>query len=161
MASKIQQPFLQRAIELALEAEREGNLPVGAVITLSNKVIAEGRNRIWNPNFDGTRHAEIEALQAVPKALWSQPKEMTLYTTLEPCLMCTGAILLHHIGTVIFGAKDTIGGASGVFGHLPAFLQQELKHTQWMGPALPDVCDKLFSRILRLIDQRREQESII
>lgn len=161
MISKIQQQFLQHAVELAFKAEQEGNLPIGAVITLDKKIIAEGRNKIWQPHFAGTRHAEIEALRTVPKKLWSRTREMTLYTTLEPCLMCAGAILLHHIGTVIFGAKDTIGGAGCVFGHMPAFLESELKSTNWIGPALPEVCDELFSGTLKLIDKRREQGLII
>ena len=161
MISKIQKQFLQRAVELALKAKQEGNLPIGAVITLDKKIIAEGRNKIWQPHFAGTRHAEIEALHAIPIELWSQSKEMTLYTTLEPCLMCTGAILLHHIGTVIFGAKDTIGGAGCVFGNMPMFLEHELKYTKWIGPALPEVCDELFSRILKLINKRGKQGLII
>lgn len=161
MISKNQQQFLQRAVKLALKAEQGGNLPIGAVITLKDKIIAEGKNQIWNPHFSGTRHAEIEALRSVREELWPQSKQMTLYTTLEPCLMCAGAILLHHIGTVIFGAKDTIGGASSVFNHLPTFLENELKHTQWVGPASPEICDELFSHALKLIDHRRQQGLII
>jgi tRNA(adenine34) deaminase len=57
---------MQRAIELALLAEQEGNLPVGAIIALDGKAIAEGRSRIWVPKFDATRHAEMEALRTVP-----------------------------------------------------------------------------------------------
>lgn len=79
--------YLLKAVELALKAEQEGNLPIGALITLNDKIVAEGRNGIWHPLFDGTRHAENEALRSVPGELWSQAREMTLYTTLEPCLM--------------------------------------------------------------------------
>ena len=59
-----QKKFMHRAIELALLAEREGNLPVGAVIALDSEVVAEGRSAIWVPEFDATRHAEMEALRA-------------------------------------------------------------------------------------------------
>lgn len=152
---------MRHAVELALQAEKEGNLPIGAVIILNNKIIAEGRNKIWQPHFAGTRHAEIEALLAVPKELWTRSREMTIYTTLEPCLMCTGALLLHHIGTVIFGAKDAIGGASCVFGHLPAFLERELRDTKWVGPSLPKICDELYSRAVALIDNRMKRGLIV
>ena len=79
--------IMHRAIELALLAEKEGNLPVGVVISLDGEVVAEGRSAIWVPKFDATRHAEIEALRAVPADLWKSADEMSLYTTLEPCLM--------------------------------------------------------------------------
>ncbi len=97
--------FMHRAIELALLAEQEGNLPVGAVITLDGEVVAEGRSAIWVPKFDATRHAEMEALRAVPTDLWFSSEEMSLYTTLEPCLMCFGSILLHRVGRVVFGSS--------------------------------------------------------
>ena len=83
--------LMRRAIELALLAEREGNLPVGAVIALDGEVIAEGRSAIWVPEFDATRHAEMEALRAVPPGLWNSSEQMSLCTTLEPCLMCFGS----------------------------------------------------------------------
>ena len=58
----------QRAIQLAIEAEAQGNLPIGAVICLDGRIIAEGRNAIWSPTFNPNRHAEIEALRSVPQA---------------------------------------------------------------------------------------------
>lgn len=152
---------LQRAIELARCAEKDGNLPIGSVITLKNKVIAEGKNKIWYPVFSGTRHAEIEALQAVPNELWSRSREMTLYSTLEPCLMCTGAIILHYIGRVVFGASDSIGGGTCVFGHMPPYLENELQQTQWIGPAFPEECDELFSRAKDLIAKRQDKGLIV
>ncbi len=156
MISENEERHLRRAIDLAIEAEQEGNLPIGAVITLNSEVIAEGKNAIWHPRFSGNQHAEIEALRSVPPEAWSRSREMTIYTTLEPCLMCTGAILLHHIGRVVFGAHDTIGGGQCVFGHMPPFLEEELEHTRWIGPALPEACNELFARTLRLISKRQE-----
>ncbi len=161
MLSENEERHLRRAIDLAIEAEQEGNLPIGAVITLNGEVIAEGKNAIWHPRFSGNQHAEIEALRSVPHQWWPRSREMTLYTTLEPCLMCTGAILLHHIGRVIFGAQDTIGGGGCVFGHMPPFLEQELKRTRWIGPALPQPCNDLFSRVLALISKRQEAGLIV
>ena len=149
--------FMRRAIELALLAEQEGNLPVGTVITLAGEVVAEGRSTIWVPKFDATRHAEMEALRAVPTELWISSEEMSLYTTLEPCLMCCGSILLHHVGRVVFGSSDSYGGASTVLSHLPPFFQERIKHTQWLGPILPTECDPLHKRLQALEEARRGQ----
>ena len=149
--------FMRRAIRLALLAEQEGNLPVGAVITLAGEVVAEGRSAIWIPKFDATRHAEMEALRAVPTELWISSGEMSLYTTLEPCLMCCGSILLHRVGRVIFGSSDSYGGASTVLSHLPPFFQERIEHTQWLGPILPAECDPLHKRLQALEEARRGQ----
>lgn len=95
--------FFQRAIRLASEAEKHNNLPIGAVISFEGKIIAEGKNAIWFPTFNPNRHAEIEALRQAPEHLWEYSRRMTLYTTLEPCLMCTGAILFKNPGP---GSKE-------------------------------------------------------
>jgi tRNA(adenine34) deaminase len=149
--------FMQRAIELALLAEREGNLPVGAVITLDNKLVVEGRSAIWVPEFDATRHAEVEAIRAVQADLWESSDEMTLYTTLEPCLMCFGAILLHGIGKIVFGSSDSYGGAGSALEYLPTYFQERFKKTQWLGPILPGECDLLHERLLAIMEARRRQ----
>ena len=150
-------PLMQRAIELALLAEREGNLPVGAVISLDGEVVAEGRSAIWVPEFDATRHAEIEALRAVPPDLWDLSDEMSLYTTLEPCLMCFASILLHKVGRVVFGSSDSYGGAGSVLAHLPPYFRERIKNTQWLGPIMPGKCDPLRERLRALEKARGEQ----
>jgi tRNA(adenine34) deaminase len=148
---------LRRAIELATQAEAEGNLPIGAVISLDSEIIAEGNNAIWVPSFYPIRHAEIEALRKAREQHWKASRRMTLYTTLEPCLMCMGAILLHRIGRVIYGARDDYGGASRVFGHMPTYFEDAIAQTDWIGPAYPEVCDALFSRVMSLIEARHEE----
>ena len=149
--------FMHRAVELALLAEREGNLPVGAVIALDGEVVAEGRSAIWVPRFDATRHAEMEAIRAVPAELWTSPEEMSLHTTLEPCLMCLGAILLHGIGRVVFGASDGYGGAGPVLSRLPPFFRERFECTEWVGPTMPRECDLLHERLLALEKAAREE----
>ena len=151
--------FMHRAIELAQLAEREGNLPVGAVIALHGEVVSEGRSAIWVPKFDATRHAEMEALRAVPAGLWESSGEMTLYTTLEPCLMCFGSILLHEMGRVVYGSADDFGGAGLVLEHLPPFFQQRFRETQWLGPIMPSECNPLHERLLALEKARREKDA--
>jgi tRNA(adenine34) deaminase len=138
---------IRQAIKLAREAEQSGNLPVGAVISLDGEIIAEGKSAIWSPEFRPHRHAEIEALCSVPARLWERSREMTLYTTLEPCLMCMGAILLHRVGRVVYGSADDYGGAGTVFGRLPPYFKERLSETEWIGPAHPQECDPLFERL--------------
>lgn len=148
--------FFQRAISLAREAEKQSNLPIGAVISFNGQIIAEGQNAIWHPRFNPNRHAEIEALGNVPAHLWEHSKNMTLYTTLEPCLMCMGAILLHRIGRVMYGSSDNYGGASLVIGNLPTYFEEQVSRTKWIGPAYPGQCDPLFERVMVLVEKRRD-----
>jgi tRNA(adenine34) deaminase len=146
--------FLRQAILLAEEAELNGNLPIGAVITLDGQVVARGMNSIWEPTLELTRHAEMEALQCIPGDLWPRSREMTLFTTLEPCVMCAGAILLHHLGRLVFGSLDPIGGVTSCLGTLPEHFKAEYGLIRWIGPALPDECDALYSRVMEL-ERRR------
>lgn len=146
--------FMHRAIDLALMAEKEGNLPVGAVITQDDNIVAEGRSAILVPRFDATRHAEMEALRAVPQELWDLASTLTLYTTLEPCLMCFGSILLHRVGSVVFGSSDSFGGANVILHKLPPFFRDRFMETRWTGPIMPDACDQLRERLLAIEEAR-------
>ncbi|MDH3243299.1 MAG: nucleoside deaminase [Saprospiraceae bacterium] len=145
--------IMERAIELALISEQEGNLPVGAVITFGGEIIAEGRSKIWVPRPDATRHAEMETLRSLDPDLWPLTTEMSLYTTLEPCLMCLGSILHHTVGRVVFGASDVLNGSSSVLTHLPPNLQEIFNHTQWMGPIMPDKCGQLYQRLMAILEK--------
>ena len=157
--SEFDRSSFQRAIQLALEAEKVGNLPIGAVIGLNGEIVAEGKNAIWHPQYNPNRHAEIEAFRSVPENLWKSSRDMTLYTTLEPCLMCVGAILLHHIGRVMYGSADNYGGASLVFGHTPTYFEEELLKIEWVGPSYAAECDKLFVRLMKLVMEWREKDN--
>jgi tRNA(adenine34) deaminase len=143
---------LRRAVELALEAEARGDLPVGAVVTLGGEVIAEAGNAVLLPAYHPGRHAETEALARVPVGLWPRARAMTCYTTLEPCTMCAGALLLHGVGRVVFGARDPLGGAGRLLAHLPAYYEGGAGVPAWIGPAMPDVCDQLFRRVRERFD---------
>jgi tRNA(adenine34) deaminase len=140
--------YLRQAILLAEEAEERGNLPIGAVITLDGRVIARGCNTIWHPSLELTRHAEMEALRSVPPHLWPRSKEMTLFTTLEPCIMCAGAILLHRLGRLVFGSTDPWGGVGTCLPALPGYFRKERALIEWTGPALPSECDPLYARAM-------------
>ena len=145
--------YMRQAIDIALGSEQEGNLPVGAIITLRAEVVAEGGSSILVPKFDGTRHAEMEALRAVPDDLWNLSNQMTLYTTLEPCLMCFASILIHGIGRVVFGTLDNHGGASYVHDHLPPYFQKRFENTLWEGPIMSNECDPLLDRLFKLLEK--------
>ena len=146
--------FFSEAIGLAREAELRGNLPIGAVILLDGEIVGRGMNSIWQPRLELTRHAEMEALRDVSPCLWQRSAEMTLLTTLEPCLMCAGAILLHRIGHLIFGSRDPIGGVSASLVSLPPYFQEQFSVIQWNGPAFAKDCDPLYARVQEL-ERRR------
>lgn len=105
---------MHRALALAAEAGAHGDVPVGAVVLdATGTVIGEGRN-LREASGDPTAHAEIVALReaAASAGAWNL-EGCTLVVTLEPCLMCAGAILQAHIGRVVFGAWDEKAGAAG------------------------------------------------
>lgn len=105
---------MRRALELADEATGHGDVPVGAVVTaLDGTVLGEGRN-LRERDGDPLAHAEIVALREAASALGSWNLEhCTLVVTLEPCVMCAGAILQSRVGRVVFGAWDEKAGAAG------------------------------------------------
>ena len=145
-------PFMRRAFALALEAEARGDLPVGALVTLGGEVIAEAGNAVLVPAYHPGRHAETEALRRVPAGLWPRGREMTVYTTLEPCVMCAGAALLHGVGRVVFGARDPAGGAGALLANLPEYYAGGAGVPLWVGPVMPELCDPLFRRVLERFD---------
>lgn len=104
--------WMQHALELAHRAESEGEVPVGAVVVYDEQVIGEGWNRPIIDN-DPTAHAEIMALRAAAKKINNyRLLDTTLYVTLEPCIMCTGAIIHARVKRVVYGALDPKAGAS-------------------------------------------------
>lgn len=151
MSRRTDKKFMRRAIALATAAEEAGNIPVGAVIVLDAEVVAEGQSTVLRPEYHPGRHAEVEALRRVDTGLWPRAREMTCYSTLEPCVMCAGALLLHGVGRVVFGADDTLGGASSILEHLPAYYD-EGGVFDWIGPLMPRECDLLYRRADELFE---------
>ena len=104
--------WMQHALELAKRAESEGEVPVGAVVVYDEQVIGEGWNSPINDN-DPTAHAEIMALRSAAKKINNyRLLDTTLYVTLEPCIMCTGAITHSRVKRVVYGATDPKAGAA-------------------------------------------------
>lgn len=102
---------MDRALTLAFEAADKGEVPVGAVIVKDGEIIAEGRNR-REEKQNALSHAETEAINEACKKLKSWRLDgCEMYVTLEPCPMCTGAIINSRIKTVVFGAYDSKAGS--------------------------------------------------
>jgi tRNA(adenine34) deaminase len=139
--------FMDRAVAVALETEAAGNLPIGCVITLDDRIIAEAGSTVLRPVYHPGRHAEQNALRRVPEALWPRASEMTVHSTLEPCTMCFGSLLLHGVGRVVFGALDTLGGAGCLLPHLPPYYAEGVGVPEWIGPVDPVRCDPLYHRV--------------
>ena len=101
---------MKQALRQAQQAFAEDEVPVGAVIVLNNKIIARGYNQV-EKLADPTAHAEILALTSAFNFLGSKYlPEATIYITVEPCLMCAGALYWSKIGAVVFGAADPKNG---------------------------------------------------
>ena len=108
--------FLRQAIALARKAEAAGEIPVGAVVVHEGRVIGRGRNSPISMN-DPTAHAEILALREASAAIGNYRLEgATLYVTLEPCVMCAGALVQARIERLVFGTRDLrFGGVRSKF----------------------------------------------
>ena len=105
--------WMQQALQLATQAELQGEVPVGALVVLDEQIIGQGYNQPIQ-NHDPTAHAEIMALRAAGAHLENyRLVNATLYVTLEPCAMCAGAMIHARIGRLVFGASDPRTGAAG------------------------------------------------
>ncbi len=102
--------FMRQALVQAQQAFEEDEVPVGAVVVINNKIIARGYNQVEKLN-DPTAHAEVIALTSAFNNLGSKYlPEATIYITVEPCLMCAGALYWSKIGRVVYGASDEKNG---------------------------------------------------
>ncbi len=142
--------WMQRALDLARQAAAAGEAPIGAIIVdpTSGEMVAEGRNQPI-ASADPTAHAEIVALRAAAARLGNyRLPGLTLYVTLEPCTMCTGAISHARIGRLVYGAADPKGGAvdSGV-----RFFEAPTCHSKpvVLGGVLADQSSQLLKDFFR------------
>lgn len=110
---ELQHPNMARALELAQLATTHDDVPVGCVVVVDGAIVAEGENR-REVDSDPSAHAEIVALRRAAQQLgrW-RLDDATVYVTLEPCVMCAGALLNARVARVIFGAYDEKAGACG------------------------------------------------
>jgi tRNA(adenine34) deaminase len=105
--------FMAIALEEARKAAEEGEVPVGAVTAMGGQIIARAHNRPI-ALVDPTAHAEILALRETARAAGTyRPTDVTLYATLEPCVMCVGAMINARLARLVYGARDAKAGALG------------------------------------------------
>ncbi|MEG3109757.1 tRNA adenosine(34) deaminase TadA [Pantoea sp. T14] len=149
--------WMRHALGLARLAWEQGEVPVGAVLVQGDRVIGEGWNRPIGQQ-DPTAHAEIMALRQGGKVLENyRLLDTTLYVTLEPCVMCAGAMIHSRITRLVFGARDEKTGAAGslinVLGH-PGMNHQ----IEMVNGVLADECAGMLSDFFRM---RREQKKAL
>ena len=141
--------WMRHAFRLALRAEAQGEVPIGAIIVKNNTCIAEG----WNSPIalhDPTAHAEMIALRQAGIALANyRLPDATMYVTLEPCVMCMGAINHARIKRLVFGAFDPKRGAVCHALNLAdaAFLNHRVK---WEGGVMETECSQLLKDFFRI-----------
>lgn len=140
--------WMQRALQLANEAAQKGEVPVGAVLVLNNEVIGEGYN---SPiaHHDPAAHAEMMAMRQGAAAIKNyRLVNTTLYVTLEPCLMCVGAMIHARVQRLVFGAKDPKAGA--VVSQIKGLNQPFLNHRiDYAGGLLESECSELLRQFFR------------
>lgn len=148
---------MQLALAQAREAAAAGEVPVGAVVVQGGRVIGVGRNAPIGTH-DPTAHAEIMAMRAAAQALGNYRLDgCELYVTLEPCAMCSGAMLHARLARVVFGAADPKTGAAGSV--MDLFAQPRLNHqTQVLGGVLQEECGSLLSQFFKARRQENQME---
>ena len=148
--------FMDEALRLAELAFLEGEVPVGAVITIGNKIIGTGRNR-REKGKTALHHAEIEAINEACNRLggW-RLWECELYVTLEPCPMCAGAIINARIKNVVFGAYDKKNGACGSVTNL--FESGFSYSPSYEGGFMEEECADVLSRFFKDLRKKSEEK---
>lgn len=147
--------YMKMAIEEAKKAGDIGEVPIGAVIVKNDEIIARAHN-LRESKKDPTAHAEYLAIQKASKLLNSwRLEECQLYVTLEPCVMCAGAIVMSRIPHVIYGAKDPKGGCAG---SLMDLLQEpRFNHrAQVEIGVMEEACSQLLTEFFRNIRKKKK-----
>ncbi len=146
--------FMNAAYQEALKAFDEGDVPVGAVIEKEGRIIGRGYNRV-EKCFDSTAHAEILAIGAASSLIQNWRLDgCTLYVTMEPCLMCLGALLHSRIDAIVYATIDPRLGAIDTF-----FYRQEIERAYHYFPSISsgvmkDECASLLSSFFRTVREK-------
>jgi tRNA(adenine34) deaminase len=148
------EPFMRRALEAARRALHLGEVPIGAVVVGNGEVLALGFNQPIRSQ-DPTAHAEIVALRAAARAVHNyRLTGTTLYVTVEPCLMCVGAIVSARVSTVVYGAAEPkFGAVSSILNAQQLALNHRF---EVVSGVLADECRKI---LVDFFEYRREESS--
>lgn len=146
--------YMREALAQAAMAEATGEVPIGAIVVQNGQIIGKGFNRPISAN-DPTAHAEIEALRAAARTVGNyRLTGVRLYVTVEPCLMCVGALVHARVGTLIYGTPEPKAGA--VTSALAALNHPTLNHrVEVIQGVLADECREI---VREFFQTRRETE---
>nr|WP_305046820.1 tRNA adenosine(34) deaminase TadA [Geoalkalibacter sp.] len=149
--------FMEMALCEAREAEKLGEVPIGAVLVHGERVIGRGHNRRETSN-DPTTHAEMIAIREAAAALDSwRLLDTTLYVTLEPCVMCMGAVILARIPRLVFACRDPRAGAVGSIYDFSSDMRFNHRVTVSEG-ILEQECSALLSGFFRRLREEKRKE---
>ena len=140
---KTHEYFMEQALKLAKQAKEEGEVPIGAVIVSGEKIIGKGYNQVEKLG-DATAHAEMIAITAAADYLNSKYlKNCTLYVTVEPCVMCGGALKWSQINKIVYGAKEEN------FGFFSEEIKGLPKKVEIISGVLEDECKDLLLQFFK------------
>ncbi|CAM4408762.1 tRNA adenosine(34) deaminase TadA [Bacillus manliponensis] len=151
--------FMQLAIEEAKKAEMIEEVPIGAVVVLDGEVISRAYN-LRECEQRSIAHAELLALDEACKKLGTwRLEDATLYVTLEPCPMCSGAIVLSRVKRVVYGASDPKGGCAGTLMNL--LTDERFNHqAEVEAGVLEEECGALLTNFFRALRKKRKAEKV-
>ena len=146
--------FMRAALVEAEAASKDGEVPVGAIVVLDGKLVGRGRNRVIGAS-DPTAHAEVEALRDAARAIGNyRLTGVTVYSTIEPCAMCAGAMVHARVARLVYGAPDPKAGA--VVTHFGICSTDFLNHKVIVeGGILEDDCRRMLQSFFR---ERRDNQ---
>ncbi|OCA89372.1 tRNA adenosine(34) deaminase TadA [Pseudobacillus wudalianchiensis] len=149
--------YMKLAIEEAKKAESLGEVPIGAVIVLNGEVIASAYN-LRETTQNAITHAELLAIEKACQKVGSwRLEEAELYVTLEPCPMCSGAIILSRVERVIYGAKDPKAGCAGTLMNL--LEDSRFNHqSEVVSGVLEEECGNMLSNFFRELRKKKKEE---
>lgn len=138
--------FMREALKEAALAQKENNWAIGCVIVLDDTIIARGHNEVYSSK-NRLAHAEINAIAALQAEHFEYTgKDLTLYTTFEPCPMCFGAILMSGIRNVVSGVNFDNSGATASIEHIPLFFTQPRFRTTFTTGVLAKECAQMWAK---------------
>lgn len=151
--------FMQEAIKEARKAKEKLEVPIGAIVVLNGEIIGRGHNRREESN-DATTHAEMLAIQEANRNLGNwRLEEAQLFVTLEPCPMCSGAMILSRVKELYYGASDPKGGTAGTLMNL--LTDERFNHqVQIESGLLEQECGELLSTFFRELRKRKKEEKL-
>lgn len=153
--------FMKQALEQASQAFKAGEFPVGCVVVYDGMVVASGRRNNSNKNVNELDHAEMTALRnLLSNTNQIELEEVTVYSTMEPCLMCFSAMLVNGIRKYVYSYEDVMGGGTNIPMHMLAPLYREMK-VSIIGGVLREQSLQLFKNFFSSSNCNYLQDSLL